>query len=138
MILSSSLLALSARLSQALFTPWDSLAFPEENMRNKRSTEDATLLTVLIARFCSQACQDPDTLLKNLTAPDVKSWFDWIEENFSGSIKAHSALANYWRTLKRLYFIKNHQEMEPNMQTDCRNVSVPVRNWLGGLTNAAV
>ncbi|BCR96735.1 uncharacterized protein AKAW2_30054A [Aspergillus luchuensis] len=83
------------------------------------------------SRFCSQACQDPDTLLKNLTAPDVKSWFDWIEENFSGSIKAHSALANYWRTLKRLYFIKNHQEMEPNMQTDCRNYMNVVSRRMG-------
>ncbi|OJJ65625.1 hypothetical protein ASPBRDRAFT_670028 [Aspergillus brasiliensis CBS 101740] len=35
------------------------------------------------SRFCSQACQDPGTLLMNLTGPDVKSWFDWIEENFS-------------------------------------------------------
>ncbi|KKK23239.1 hypothetical protein P175DRAFT_0490729 [Aspergillus ochraceoroseus IBT 24754] len=127
MILSSSLLALSARLPQALFTPWDSLAFPEENMRNKRSTEDVNPTSTTLSvgsctskagqhcpsmhlsntnisaasvrgkwsRFCSQACQDPDTLLKNLTAPDVKSWFDWIKENFSGSIKAHSALANY-------------------------------------------
>lgn len=73
--------------------------------------------------FCSQAGLDPDALLGNLTAADVKSWFDWIEENFKGSLKAHSALANYWRTLKRLYFIQNRHEMETSMQGDCLNVS---------------
>ncbi|OJJ81553.1 uncharacterized protein ASPGLDRAFT_50079 [Aspergillus glaucus CBS 516.65] len=37
-------------------------------------------------QFSSQAGLDPDILLENLTAADVKSWFDWIEKNFKGSI----------------------------------------------------
>lgn len=80
-------------------------------------------LILTIVRFCSQAGLDPDILLENLTAADVKSWFDWIEKNFEGSIKAHSTLANYWRTLKRLYFMQNRHEMETRMQGDCLNMS---------------
>ncbi|CAK47957.1 hypothetical protein M747DRAFT_243364 [Aspergillus niger ATCC 13496] len=72
-------------------------------------------------RFCTEACLDPDDLLKNMTSADVKSWFDWIEKNFKGSIKAHSALANYWRTLKRLYSLKNCREMDADMKRDCLN-----------------
>ncbi|EHA20203.1 hypothetical protein ASPNIDRAFT_45949 [Aspergillus niger ATCC 1015] len=72
-------------------------------------------------RFCTEACLDPDDLLKNMTSADVKSWFDWIEKNFKGSIKAHSALANYWRTLKRLYSLKNRREMDADMRRDCLN-----------------
>lgn len=77
----------------------------------------------IIIRFCSEARLDPDALLGKLTSADVKSWFDWIERNFEGSIKAHSALSCYWRTLKRLYFLKNHKDMEVSMQKDCLNVS---------------
>ena len=80
-------------------------------------------LILTIVRFCSQAGLDPDILLENLTAADAKSWFDWIKKNFEGSIKAHSALANYWRTLKRLYFMQNRHEMETRMQGDCLNMS---------------
>lgn len=63
-----------------------------------------------------------------MTSADIKCWFDWIERNFKGSIKAHDTLSNYWRTLKRLYFLKNHKDMEENMQKDCRNVSNPPSN----------
>lgn len=82
-------------------------------------------------RLCSQAGLDPDILLENLTAADVKSWFDWIEKNFKGSIKAHSALANYWRTLKRLYFMQNRHEMETRMQGDCLNYMNVVSKRMG-------
>lgn len=61
-------------------------------------------------------------LLESMTSADVKLWFDWIEKNFKGSIKARSALANYWRTLKRLYFLKNRREMDADMKRDCLNV----------------
>ncbi|ODM20278.1 hypothetical protein SI65_03331 [Aspergillus cristatus] len=82
-------------------------------------------------QFCSQAGLDLDILLENLTAADVKSWFDWIEKNFKGSIKAHSALANYWRTLKRLYFMQNRHEMETRMQGDCLNYMNVVSKQMG-------
>ncbi|ODM15441.1 hypothetical protein SI65_09044 [Aspergillus cristatus] len=82
-------------------------------------------------RFCSQAGLAPDVLIENLTAADVKSWFNWIEKNFEGSIKAHSALANYWRTLKRLYFMQNRREMETRMQGDCLNYMNVVSKRMG-------
>lgn len=53
----------------------------------------------------------------------VKSWFGWIGENFKGSIAAHSALANYWRTLKGLYVLQNRKDIEESMWQDCLNVS---------------
>jgi hypothetical protein len=68
-----------------------------------------------------------------MTSADVKSWFDWIEKNFKGSIKAHGALANYWRTLKRLYFLKTRREMDADMRVDCLNVrdglQVPIQEF---------
>jgi hypothetical protein len=73
-------------------------------------------------RFCADSRQDPDVLLSKLTSADVKSWFDWIENNFSGSIKAHGTLSSYWRTLKRLYFMKNKKNMRQSMVNDCTNV----------------
>lgn len=73
-------------------------------------------LMFAIVRFCSQAGLDPDVLLENLAAADVKSWFDWIEKNFGGSLRAHSALTTYWRTLKRLSFMQNRHGMETSMQ----------------------
>ncbi|KAK6810583.1 hypothetical protein RU639_013666 [Aspergillus parasiticus] len=82
-------------------------------------------------RFCSEACHDPDVLLQNLTAADVKSWFDWIEENFRGSIKAHGTLSNYWRTLKRLYFMRNFKTMGPLMENDCINYMNVVSRRMG-------
>ena len=53
---------------------------------------------------------------------DVKAWFDWIKDNFRGSIKANRTLANYWRMLKRLYYLKNGQDMDPDMHQDCLNI----------------
>lgn len=76
-----------------------------------------------ISRFCSEARLDPDASLQNLSSADVKAWFDWIKVNFRGSIKAHSALSTYWRTLKRLYFMKNLKTMGKLMEEDCINVS---------------
>ncbi|KAH2126085.1 hypothetical protein KXV35_007570, partial [Aspergillus fumigatus] len=35
-------------------------------------------------RFCADTHQNPDALLRKLKPADVKSWFDWIEDNFSG------------------------------------------------------
>ena len=91
------------------------------------------LLTPVVDRFCTEACLEPDDLLKNMTSADVKSWFDWIEKNFKGSIKAHGALANYWRTLKRLYFLKTRREMDADMRVDCLNVrdglQVPIQEF---------
>ncbi|KAF7118711.1 hypothetical protein CNMCM5793_008331 [Aspergillus hiratsukae] len=72
-------------------------------------------------RFCADTHQNPDALLRKLKPADVKSWFDWIEDNFSGSIKAHGTLTNYWRTLKRLYFMKNKKDMSRSMINDCIN-----------------
>ncbi|KAH1483307.1 hypothetical protein KXX06_004864, partial [Aspergillus fumigatus] len=72
-------------------------------------------------RFCADTHQNPDALLRKLKPADVKSWFDWIEDNFSGSIKAHGTLSNYWRTLKRLYFMKNKKDMPRSMINDCIN-----------------
>ncbi|KAL4891317.1 hypothetical protein BDV59DRAFT_66820 [Aspergillus ambiguus] len=82
-------------------------------------------------RFCSEAHLDPDDLLERMTSADVKSWFDWIEKNFKGSIKAHSALANYWRTLKRLFFLKNHREMNTDMKKDCLSYMNVVSSNMG-------
>lgn len=36
--------------------------------------------------FCSVACLEPEKLLQTLVAADVKSWFDWIDENFRDSV----------------------------------------------------
>ncbi|KAE8139909.1 hypothetical protein BDV38DRAFT_269677 [Aspergillus pseudotamarii] len=83
------------------------------------------------ARFCSEVHLDPDDLLERMTSADVNSWFDWIERNFKGSIKAHSALANYWRTLKRLYFLKNHREMDADMKRDCINYMNVISSNMG-------
>jgi hypothetical protein len=77
----------------------------------------------MVTRYCSDALLDPEELLKNLTAADVKAWFDWIKDNFNGSIKSHGTLANYWRVLKRLYYLKNRKEMDSDMRQDCINVS---------------
>jgi hypothetical protein len=88
-----------------------------------------------VIRFCLEAALDPDELLRKLTAADVKAWFDWIKDNFQGSIRADGTLANYWRTLKRLYYLKNGRDMDPDMRRDCLNVCgsallifVPVSN----------
>ena len=78
---------------------------------------------LVISRFCSVACLEPKTLLQTLVAADVKSWFDWVDENFRDSVRARATLANYWRVLKMLYFRENKKEMEVSMQKDCVNVS---------------
>lgn len=62
----------------------------------------------------------------------VKSWFGWIGENFKGSIAAHSALANYWRTLKGLYVLQNRKDIEESMWQDCLNY-MKVVSWQTGL-----
>ncbi|KAF5854957.1 hypothetical protein ETB97_010486 [Aspergillus alliaceus] len=82
-------------------------------------------------RFCSEAHLNPDTLLQNLTSADVKAWFDWIKVNFCGSIKAHSALSTYWRTLKRLYFMANLKTMGSLMEKDCINYMNVVSKEMG-------
>ncbi|KAL4801676.1 hypothetical protein BDV18DRAFT_167246 [Aspergillus unguis] len=82
-------------------------------------------------RYCRDAMLDPDELLKSLTAADVKAWFDWIKANFKGSIKADGTLANYWRTLKRLYYLKNGKEMDSNMRRDCINYRNQVSKEMG-------
>ncbi|KAL2801601.1 hypothetical protein BJX63DRAFT_438656 [Aspergillus granulosus] len=82
-------------------------------------------------RYCSDASLDPDELLKNLTAADVKAWFDWIKANFNGSIKSHGTLANYWRVLKRLYYLKNRKEMDTDMRQDCINYMNQVSTEMG-------
>ncbi|KAF7139728.1 hypothetical protein CNMCM5793_007618 [Aspergillus hiratsukae] len=82
-------------------------------------------------RFCAESRQDPDILLKNLTSADVKSWFDWIDDNFRGSIKAHGTLSNYWRTVKRLYFMKNRKNMRSSMVKDCINYMNEVSMRMG-------
>ncbi|KAL6229872.1 hypothetical protein BDW75DRAFT_249195 [Aspergillus navahoensis] len=82
-------------------------------------------------RFCLEAALDPDKLLSNLTAADVKAWFDWIKDNFRGSIKADGTLANYWRTLKRLYYLKNGRDMDPDMRRDCLNYKNQVSKEMG-------
>lgn len=76
-------------------------------------------------RYCHDALLDPDELLKNLTAADVKAWFDWIKAHFKRSIKSDRTLATYWRTLKRLHYLKNGKEMDPDMCRDCLNVGDP-------------
>ncbi|KAF4210378.1 hypothetical protein CNMCM5878_004493 [Aspergillus fumigatiaffinis] len=82
-------------------------------------------------RFCAETRQDPDVLLRKLTSADVKSWFDWIEDKFSGSIKAHGTLAQYWRTFKRLYFMKNRKDMPESMVNDCINYLNEVSKRMG-------
>lgn len=80
-----------------------------------------TQLMLFISRFCSEVCLEPKTLLQTLVAADFKSWFDWIDENFRGSLRARGTLANYWRILKMLYFQENKKEMEVDMQKDCQS-----------------
>ncbi|KAL4870407.1 hypothetical protein BDV12DRAFT_184431 [Aspergillus spectabilis] len=69
-------------------------------------------------------------LNRTFTAADVKAWFDWIKDNFNGSIKSHRTLANYWRVLKRLYYLKNRKEMDSDMRRDCINIfSTEIGLW---------
>jgi hypothetical protein len=73
-------------------------------------------------RFCSKINENPKTLLKNLKAEDVKAYFDWIEDNFKGSITADSSFSGYWRVLKRLYVQETGRCMDESMRTDILNV----------------
>lgn len=61
--------------------------------------------------------------MRNLKAEDVKAHFDWIEDNFRGSIKAHSSFSAYWRVLKRLQYQETGKVMDESMRVDCLNVS---------------
>ncbi|EAW15091.1 uncharacterized protein ACLA_057470 [Aspergillus clavatus NRRL 1] len=56
-------------------------------------------------RFCLEAALDPDELLRNLTAADVKAWFDWIKDNF--------------------------RDMDPDMRRDCLNYKNQVSKEMG-------
>ncbi|KAF7592473.1 hypothetical protein BBP40_000208 [Aspergillus hancockii] len=87
--------------------------------------------SILKMGFCAESRHDPDILLKNLTSADVKTWFDWIENNFRGSIKSHGTLSVYWRTLKRLYFMKSNKIMDELMVKDCINYMNEVSNRMG-------
>lgn len=73
-------------------------------------------------RYCKDAGLDSVEHLKNLTAADVKAWFDWIKTHFQGSIKSDGTLANYWRKLKRIYYMESGKVMDPDMLCDCINV----------------
>jgi hypothetical protein len=75
-----------------------------------------------IIRFCSKINENPKTLLKNLKAEDVKAYFDWIEDNFNGSITTDSSFSGYWRVLKRLYVQEAGRCMDESMRTDILNV----------------
>ncbi|KAH8691874.1 hypothetical protein BGW36DRAFT_400040 [Talaromyces proteolyticus] len=75
-----------------------------------------------LTRFCEEySIHDVNDFLQHLTIGDVKTWFDWIRENFQGSIKSHHALGTYWRTLKRLHYLKHEKDMEASMERECVN-----------------
>ena len=75
-----------------------------------------------IFRFCSKINENLKTLLQNLKAKDAKAYFNWIENNFKGLIKADSSLSEYWRVLKRLYVQEAGRYMDESMRTDILNV----------------
>ncbi|KAH2056672.1 hypothetical protein KXX03_008412, partial [Aspergillus fumigatus] len=89
--------------------------------RRQQHIEAGPTLPQYALRTNLSAASNPDALLRKLKPADVKSWFDWIEDNFSGLIKAYGTLLNYWRTLKRLYFMKNKKDMPRSMINDCIN-----------------
>jgi len=71
-------------------------------------TVSCSLLDIFLSetgttRFCSTLEEDPNALLRNLKAEDVRTFFDLIEENHGKGIKADSSLSNYWRVFVRLY-----------------------------------
>ncbi|SRR6266536_5822486 len=75
-----------------------------------------------LSRFCVIIDDFPKHLFKNLKAENVKAFFDWIEDNYVGKIKAGSALSNYWRVLKRFYVRETGRPFDESMRLDCLNV----------------
>jgi len=59
-----------------------------------------------------------------LTAEDVKTFFDWLEDTHDKSIKAVSAMKDYWRLLKNLCLAETGQAMDESMRLDCLNVGI--------------
>jgi hypothetical protein len=59
-----------------------------------------------------------------LKPEDVKTFFDWMEENHRQSIKADSTLGNYWRVFKRLYVRETGRIIDESMRKDIMNVSI--------------
>jgi hypothetical protein len=53
-----------------------------------------------------------------LKPEDVRTFFDWMEENHKKSIKADSTLGNYWRVFKRLYVRETGQPINESIRTD--------------------
>src|SRR2546421_10067036 len=69
-----------------------------------------------VTRFCSWLRENPKYLLRNLTAADVKTFFDWLEDNYGQSIKADSTMSNYWRVLVRLHVRETGQTIGESMR----------------------
>lgn len=85
-------------------------------------TADCTLM--ILPRFCrDELNEDPGIVLANLGPAEIKTFFDWIEKNFKGSIKADLAFSNYWRVLKGLYYDKTWKVLDEHVLRDCLNVS---------------
>lgn len=85
-------------------------------------TAECTL--TILPRFCrDELNEDPGVVLTNLGPAEIKTFFDWIEKNFKGSIKADSAFSNYWRVLKGLYYDKTWKVLDEHVLRDCLNVS---------------
>jgi hypothetical protein len=68
--------------------------------------------------------EDAKTVLQDLKSEDVKTFFDWMEENHRKSIKADSTLSNYWRVFKRLYVRETGRTINESMRTDIINVII--------------
>jgi hypothetical protein len=75
-----------------------------------------------MSSFCCELDSTPEELLENLNAADVKTFFDWLEQNYKNSIKTASAVNTYWRLLKTFYVDHTDYGMDESMKRDCLNV----------------
>ncbi|PGH17451.1 hypothetical protein AJ80_04821 [Polytolypa hystricis UAMH7299] len=78
--------------------------------------------------FCAgEFDTSPKAWIKNMEAPDVKVFYDWLYETHQKSIRALSVLHSYWRRLKMFYKRFNKRGIENFMVEDVLNYI----NWLG-------
>ncbi|KAK2797607.1 hypothetical protein FQN50_009120 [Emmonsiellopsis sp. PD_5] len=78
--------------------------------------------------FCPREFEmTPRRWFKNMEAPDVKAFYDWLYKTHQGRIKALSVLHSYWRRLKMFYRRINKRGIDSFMAEDVLNYI----NWLG-------
>ncbi|PGH29854.1 hypothetical protein GX50_07402 [[Emmonsia] crescens] len=68
--------------------------------------------------------------MENLTSTDVKTYFDYLERTHNGSIKAASALNDYWRALKSVHCEKTDNKLDERTVRDClRYKKKVIKRW---------